>query len=95
MLERKKKKSRVENVKGGIDHPLEITLPSSSVGINNLRKHALGTPCSDVLTFREEKYGISLEETNGRAPGPGLVSTLGGGIITKAFKAWEEAYLLV
>jgi hypothetical protein len=44
MLERKKKKSSVENVKGGIDHPLEIPLPSSSVGINNPRKLALGTP---------------------------------------------------
>lgn len=34
---------------------------------------------------------LSLEVTNGRAPGPGIVGALGGGIFKKAFNAWEEA----
>jgi hypothetical protein len=49
----------------------------------------------NTLTFREEKYGFLLEGTDDRPPGPGLLGALSGGVIGKALKSWEEAYLPV
>jgi hypothetical protein len=46
-----------------------------------------------ILTFREEKYTFLLEETNDRPLGPGLMGALSGGVIGKALKYWEEAYV--